>query len=101
MNSDLEALLEIALQRFEFVRIDAALEGVWSESVRSLYTPDGGWVGASVDDLSHEDFQPSIELYFDGLWLGRPAFQRRDGINVFDDREAREIAAYLAGRAGR
>ena len=58
------------------------------------------FVEAAMQDR-YGHFQPSIELYFDGLWLGRPAFQRRDGINVFDDREAREIAAYIAGRAGR
>ena len=101
MTPALERLLIDALQRFDVLRIDAGLEGAWSETVRAIYTPDRGWLGATLDDLTHARFKPCVEVYFEGFWLGLPAFECSAGINRIDEKETRRIADLVAHHRSR
>jgi hypothetical protein len=73
------------------LRIDAALEGDWSPTVVTVWTP-----GEEEPDLSrvpspHPAHRHSLELYFDGAWVGIHCFKRIGEENVFDGEMARAL----------
>jgi len=76
------------------VRIDVGLEGNWSESVVPVWRRGEGLLGFEQVARSHPDHKPSMELYFDGAWVGVPCFVHQGGANVFDS----DLAAQLVQR---
>jgi hypothetical protein len=45
--------------------------------------------------LSHAHHKPSVELYFEGAWVGLHCFWTRDGENFFDEEAARVLIRYV------
>lgn len=87
------AFLEI-LERLplaELKRIDVALEGDWSSTVSTIWTRQERLIGFSKVTRGHKTFRPSLELYFDGMWLGVHCFKRVDDENIFDEQLALNI----------
>ena len=80
------------------MRIDAGLEGNWSGSVVTVWTRNQGMVGFERVARSHATHKPSLELYFDGTWVGIHCFKTRTGQNVFDEELATELIALIAAR---
>jgi len=77
------------------LRIDVALEGNWSPTVVTVWSSDSGYIGFSKVIKSHPSFKPSLELYFQGAWLGIHCYTREKGKNVFDEYFARKIIDYV------
>ena len=84
---------EISLN--ELNKIDVALEGDWSSTVVTIWTCEKGFQGFSEVARSHERFKPSLELYFDGMWVGLHCFNRVDNENVFDEQLAMKVVEYV------
>jgi hypothetical protein len=82
------------------VRIDAGLEGDWSPSVATVWSRESGFVGFSNVIRSHPSHNPSLELYFDGAWLGIHCHTRINGKNVFDETFARRIIEFVEKSLG-
>jgi hypothetical protein len=80
------------------VRIDAGLEGQWSETVTAVWTPGPGDMGLSDVVRSHVEFQPALELYLDDCWIGIPCSVFQDGQHVLDEDKARQLIEYVASR---
>ena len=76
------------------LRVDAGLEGDWSGSVTTIWSPGTALV---VDGVmrSHPHHKPSLELYFDGSWVGLHCFSRVDGTNRFDEDLARRVVSFI------
>ena len=77
------------------VRIDAGLEGDWSGTVVPVWTQDEGGLGFDQVVRSHTAHRPSLELYYDGAWLGFHCFQREGGRNVFDEELALGVVRWV------
>jgi hypothetical protein len=88
-----EILTEISLERL--IRIDAGLEGDWSPTVVTVWSSDDGLVGFEAVADRHPVFKPSLELYFDGAWIGVHCFRRVGDENVFDEELARDVIGYV------
>ena len=76
-------------------RIDLALEGAWSETVRPIWTPDAGFLGFSAAPAPHPTRRPAIELYFDGWWIGIHCHEKRNGLFVVDRERAMAIVVHV------
>ena len=88
-----EIIREISLDTL--LRIDVALEGNWSATVVTVWSRDRGSIGCEDVVHTHESFKPSLELYFDGSWLGLHCLTRIGGKNVFDESFATRVIAYV------
>ena len=75
----------------ELLRVDVALEGAWSETVRPIWTPADGFLGFSQVPSPRRSLRPALELYFAGYWVGIHCYRDEHGESVFD----RELAALL------
>ena len=80
------------------LRIDIGLEGDWSNSVVTVWTREAGFTGFETVAAAHARFKPSLELYYDGGWIGLHCYQD-DGTNRFDEALAREIIARVEASA--
>jgi hypothetical protein len=80
------------------VRIDAGLEGQWSETVTAVWSPESGVVNFSDVVRSHPDYRPALELYLDDCWIGIPCSVFQDGRHVLDEDKARQLIEYVASR---
>lgn len=87
---DIHAIFE-SLPLAELRRIDGALEGNWNATVTTVWSPEDKTIDFSKMVKSHPTFKPSLELYFDGAWMGVHCFKRVDEQNVFDEELARKI----------
>lgn len=76
-------------------RIDVALEGSWSETVRTVWRP-GDAAPDLGSPLSHPSLVPSLELYWDGAWLGLHCYRRAGELNVLDEELARAMVAAVS-----
>jgi hypothetical protein len=76
------------------LRIDVGLEGEWSGTVTTIWSP-GKPVDVGNVTRFHRVHKPSLELYFEGAWVGLHCFDRADGLNVFDEELAREIVSFI------
>jgi hypothetical protein len=82
------------------LRIDVALEGEWSQSVSTVWTPMRGLLGFAGVTTSHPKHIPSIELVFPTHWVGVRCFRRDQGANVFDEALARRLIERVERRLG-
>jgi hypothetical protein len=80
-----------ALPYAELLRIDLALEGAWSETVRPLWTPAAGVVDQVHAPEARPGCRPALELYFPTFWVGMPCWRLEGGACTFD----RELALLL------
>ena len=79
----------------DLLRVDAALEGDWSETVTPLWTRESGFLGFSNLPSPQPNRRPALELYFPGYWVGLHCFHDRDGRFEFDTGHARDIISYV------
>ena len=84
---------EISMKTIQ--RIDVALEGDWSPTVVTVWSPEQGSTGFSEVTGLHSENKPSLELYFKDSWIGIHCFNRINGKNVFDEAFARRIIEYV------
>jgi hypothetical protein len=91
---ELHAVLQ-SIPLDSIVRIDLGLEGDWSASVVSIWSRREGFLGFDRVVRSHTTHRPSLELYFDGAWVGVHCFTREDGSNVFDQAKAEEVIGWI------
>ena len=77
------------------IRIDAGLEGDWSGTVVPVWTRDEGLIGFDRVARSHPEHRPSLELYYDGAWVGIHCFQREGDRNIFDEDLARAVVRWV------
>jgi len=77
------------------LRIDVALEGDWNPSVVTVWSRKAGFNGFSEIIESHPNYKPSLELYFQDMWLGIHCFNRTNGKNVFNKDFASQIIEYV------
>jgi len=97
IQKDIPSILgEIALKKIQ--RIDAALEGDWNATLVTVWTRDKGLIDFSDVIWVHPRFKPSLEMYFEGAWLGLHCFNRIKGENVFDEKFARQIISYVESK---
>lgn len=82
----------------DMLRIDAALEGDWSPTAITAWRPGDDTPDFSGLPRSHPEHRPSLELYFEGSWIGLHCFRREDGRNVFDEERARAVVNYVKER---
>jgi len=61
----------------------------------TIWTREKGSLGFSAVTKTHSTFKPSIELYFEGTWLGIHCFNRVNGENIFDEEFAVNLLEYL------
>lgn len=78
------------------LRIDYSLEGDWSGNVKTIWSKTDGFLSYDGILKSHAENIPSIELYFEGYWLGIHCFNRIDGQNVFDEAKSDAIIQYVS-----
>jgi len=83
------------------IRIDLGLEGDWSGSVIPIWSRRDGFVGFDGAVLSHSTHRPSLELYFEGAWVGVHCFTHEDGSNVFDRALADRVIEWVEESVGR
>lgn len=74
-------------------RIDVGLEGSWSQSVCTVWTRGGGWIGTQAAVKEHAIFKPSVELYFSNGWIGLHCFRRQGDSNVLDEPHLEQIVS--------
>ena len=82
----------------DLVRVDLALEGAWSETVRPVWTAAEGRLDLPGDELRHPRHRPALELYFDGDWIGLHCYGEVGGEFVFDRSRAEAILTYIEAR---
>ncbi len=90
MESNVLKLVQ-SIPRNNVLRIDIGMEGDWSSTVVTVWTRENGILGFDKVVRSHLTNKPSLELYYDGVWLGIHCFQREKEVNYFDEELAREI----------
>ena len=78
-------------------RIDAAFEGDWNATVRTVWSQDEDIVDLPDETWATDRFQPSIELIFDDTWLGIRCARSAEGLNVLDVERAVAIVHYVLG----
>ena len=88
-----DILKEISLA--DIIRIDYALEGNWNNTVVTIWSRDKGFIGYPEENLMHNTLKPSIELYFNKLWLGIHCYNRINNKNIFDKEYADIIIKYI------
>lgn len=76
-------------------RIDAGLEGAWSETASPIW--HAGRRGARLRDVpkSHARYRPSLELVFRQHWVGLHCYRPLDDRYVFDEDLARAVVRYV------
>ena len=84
----------------ELVRINAGLEGAWSETVTTVWTRERGLLGFGGVPTGHSDHVPSLELMFPNSWVGVRCFVRDRDQNVFDETFARAVIDLVERRLG-
>jgi hypothetical protein len=84
----------------ELVRIDAGLEGAWSETVTTVWTRERGLLGFGGVPAGHSAHVPSLELMFPNYWVGVRCFVRDRDQNVFDETFARAVIDLVERRLG-
>ncbi|MFC1534186.1 hypothetical protein ACFL7M_12560 [Thermodesulfobacteriota bacterium] len=84
---------EISLNGIQ--RVVAALEGDWNPTMVTVWTCNKGKFGFSKVTRTHSIYKPSLELYFENVWLGIHCFNRINGENVFDEKFALQILEYV------
>lgn len=94
----LSLLASIPLQAIR--RIDLGLEGDWSRTVVPVWSRQEGRLGFEDATRSHREHRPSLELYFDGAWVGIHSFRRDGEMNVFDERFADEVIRWVESELG-
>lgn len=67
------------------------MEGDWSPSVVTIWDRKKGFMGFSGFNGSHPVHRPSLELYYEGAWIGIHCYQRVDNRNIFDEDQALRI----------
>lgn len=77
------------------VRIDLGLEGDWSGSVVTVWRRNEGLLGFERAVREHAEHTPSLELYYDGGWVGVHCHKVEDGVRRFDESMARRIIEYV------
>ncbi len=77
------------------LRIDVGLEGDWSPTVKTVWSRGRRSIDFSQVTRAHPSHKPSLELYFEGAWLGVHCFQRIDGDNVFDEERASRLIQFV------
>jgi hypothetical protein len=80
------------------VRIDAGLEGQWSETVTAVWTPKADVVDLSDVVHSHPKYRPALELYLDDCWIGVPCSVFQGGEHRLDEEKARRLIEYVSSR---
>lgn len=86
-----------ALPYADLLRIDLALEGAWSETVRPLWTRAAGIIDSVEAPAARPGCRPSVELYFPTFWVGVPCWRVEQGECTFD----RELALLLLAEVER
>ncbi len=84
----------------DILRIDVALEGDWNRTVVTVWNRGEEEPDFSRVAREHEEFRPSVELYFPGRWLGLHCYRREDGRNRFDEERARKWVMEVVDRLG-
>jgi hypothetical protein len=79
----------------DLIRIDAALEGAWSETVTPVWTRETGFLGFAHVPGPQPGRRPALELYFPGYWVGLHCFREEDGSFVFDPSHARDVVSHV------
>ena len=77
----------------DLTRIDVGLEGDWSSTVATVWTCEQGRLGSARIIQDHEDFKPSLELYFTDGWIGLHCFRRVGHVNVLDEERLERVIA--------
>jgi len=80
------------------LRIDVGLEGDWSPTVVTVWSREAGFMAFSGVIESHPTYKPSLELYFQGVWLGIHCFNRTNDENVFNKDFARQVIDYVGSK---
>jgi hypothetical protein len=80
------------------LRIDAALEGNWSGTVVTVWRRGQIEPDFSQVVLEHPEYHPSLELYFEGRWVGVHCFRREGDQNRFDQEKARALVNEIIDR---
>lgn len=76
-------------------RLDLGLEGDWSATATTIWDRDRGLIGIPETPYSHPHHRPSLELYYDGAWVGMHCFRRERELNVLDEALARSVIAWI------
>jgi hypothetical protein len=84
----------------ELVRIDAGLDGAWSDTVTTVWTRERGLLGFGGAPTGHSDQVPSLELMFPNYWVGVRCFVRDRDRNVFDETFATAVIDLVERRLG-
>ena len=79
------------------VRIDVGLEGAWSESVRPVWDAERGPLPIPSELPGGPGLVPSLELYFDGGWIGIHCYRRVDGAMALDREAVAEWVREIEG----
>lgn len=82
----------------DLVRIDAGLEGDWSDTVVTIWTRQDGLIGFGSCPASHSEHFPSVELIFPAHWLGMRCYVRHAGLNELDERMAMTVIELVERR---
>lgn len=82
------------------LRIDAALEGDWSGTVVTVWRRGENEPDFSQVALEHPEYRPSLELYFEGRWVGGHCFRREGDQNRLDVEKARALVNEVVRRLG-
>jgi hypothetical protein len=85
----------------ELLRVDAGLEGAWTESARTLWSRGDGLSGAEAFHLRDRTSLPCLELMFTDGWIGVRCSVRRRDSNVLDEALARHFIATIERRLSR
>lgn len=85
------------LQPGTALRIDVGLEGDWSGTVRTLWTPGHRGRDLHPPLLAHPQFRPCVEIYLRDGWWGIHCFRHHNGHYVFDAEKAIAIIRFVEG----
>jgi hypothetical protein len=96
MDEQLRQIFE-GLPWFKLLRIDAAFEGDWNATVRTVWSRNRDVVDLPDETWGTDRFQPSVELIFDDTWLGIRCTRSVDGLNVLDVERAAAIIDHVLG----
>lgn len=78
-----EILVDLPLEGI--VRIDCGLEGDWSASVVPVWSRAEGRLSGGDPVREHATCRPSLELYFEGAWVGLHCFRRVEAGYALDE----------------
>ena len=80
---------------YGIIRLDYSMEGNWNDNLKVLWTREDGFLGYEGITESHETYNPCLELYFDGYFLGIKCFNRIENKNVVDKEMIELIIKYI------